>query len=211
MRKGSLDLLLALLEKGASGDAVKISTSELAGLMSISQQSASRWLDELEEEGLVERVGRKTLIAEKGLSELKKAFAVLSEEFGSAGKKLVFEGSVFSGMRDGQYYLSQEKYKKQFKEKLGFTPFPGTLNLKMKNARSRMGNGLVVEGFAEGERVFGKIFAFPAKINGRIRGAVIVPERTHYGSDVLEIVAKENLREKLKVKDGSIVRVELEK
>lgn len=212
MRKGSLDLLLLLFEKGAGENAVKISTGELAGLLGISQQSASRWLGELEDEGLVERAGWKTAIAGKGLEELKNVLGVLKKEFEESGKKkLVFEGVVFSGMRDGQYYLSLEGYKKQFEEKLGFTPFPGTLNLKAnsKNARAGLSKGIVVEGFAEGERIFGKIFVFPARINGKIKGALIVPERTHYGGDVLEIVAKENLREKLKVKDGDSVKVEL--
>lgn len=212
MRKGGLDLLLELLKVGASGEFVKISSSELAGMLGISQQSASRWLIELEEEGLVERVGRKIKLSEKGSSELEKAFELLRESFGEGGeRKLFFEGNVFSGLRDGQYYLSLEGYKRQFKEKLGFVPFPGTLNLKTKDAKARMKlrEGVMIGGFVVGGRVFGKIRAFPAKINGEIDGAVIVPERTHYGSEVIEVVAREDLRKKLELKDGSKVKIEL--
>ncbi len=212
MRNGSLDLLLVLFENGAGEEFVKISSSELAEKLGISQQSASRWLIELEKEGVVERVGRKIKLSEKGSSELEKAFEVMREKFGSERKrKTVFEGSVFSGMRDGQYYLSLEGYRKQFEEKLGFTPFPGTLNLKTKSmdTRRKLKEGTSINGFVDGARTLGKIHAFPVKINGKIKGAVIVPERTHYGTDVLEVIAKEDLRKKLKLKDGSKVKIEL--
>ena len=36
-------------------------------------------------------------------------------------------------MGEGSYYMSLKGYKKQFKEKLGYEPFPGTLNLKLED------------------------------------------------------------------------------
>ncbi len=40
-------------------------------------------------------------------------------------------------------------------------------------------------------------------------GAVIVPERTHYPEDIIEIIAPVKLRDYLNVNDGSIVEVEV--
>jgi len=57
-------------------------------------------------------------------------------------------------------------------------------------------------------RTFGEASCFNVMIKD-VRGAVIIPERTHYPEDVIEVIAPLNLREYLKVKDGSIVEVEV--
>ena len=44
---------------------------------------------------------------------------------------VTLEGTVFTGLGEGAYYISKEAYRKQFTEKLGFEPYPGTLNLKL--------------------------------------------------------------------------------
>ena len=38
-------------------------------------------------------------------------------------------GIVTTGLGKAAYFLGQDFYKNQFREKCGFTPFPGTLNL----------------------------------------------------------------------------------
>jgi riboflavin kinase len=40
-----------------------------------------------------------------------------------------------------------------------------------------------------------------------IRGAVIIPDRTHYPVDLLEIIAPVNLREMLGINDGDNVKI----
>lgn len=42
-----------------------------------------------------------------------------------------FTGRVFSGVGEGSFYVSL--YSKKFLEKLGFRPYPGTLNLRLVN------------------------------------------------------------------------------
>src|SRR5918912_644876 len=42
-----------------------------------------------------------------------------------------FKGTIVSGMGEGAYYMSLAGYKKQFKEKLGYEPYPGTLHVKL--------------------------------------------------------------------------------
>ncbi len=44
---------------------------------------------------------------------------------------ITLEGTVFTGLGEGAYYIGRESYRQQFVEKLGFDPYPGTLNLKL--------------------------------------------------------------------------------
>ena len=41
-------------------------------------------------------------------------------------------GIVTTGLGKAAYFLGQDFYKNQFRERLGFTPFPGTLNLILR-------------------------------------------------------------------------------
>ncbi len=128
-------------------------------------------------------------------------------------KKIVLEGFVFSGSGEGAYYISLPKYFKQIEEKLGFKPYPGTLNIKLneeslKNrALIEKLKGIKIEGFKEGEKIFGAGKCFPAIINGKIEGAMIIPEKTRYNSSVIELISEKYLRKELNIKDGDIIKI----
>ncbi|MDO8340062.1 MAG: DUF120 domain-containing protein [Candidatus Burarchaeum sp.] len=209
----NLPLLLLLLRKGAHAGPVKLSSTALADELGISQQSASRWLIELEEKGLIVRSGAGISLLPKGTEALRSLHSTLATAFQPKGS-LKLHGAVFTGLKEGRYYISQQGYSKQFKSKLGFTPYAGTLNLRLADAAMRapldLSAGIRISGFQTPKRVFGDIVSYPVVINERIRGALIVPDRTHYGKDVIELLAKENLRKALKLKDGDIVRVSIE-
>ncbi|MDP2841884.1 MAG: DUF120 domain-containing protein, partial [Candidatus Methanoperedens sp.] len=100
----------------------------------------------------------------------------------------------------------------QFIEKLGFTPYPGTLNVKLDtpsvDIRKGISADLEISGFTKDNRTFGRGSCFNIMIMD-IKGAVIVPERTHYPEDIIEIIAPVNLRKYLKLRDGSTVEVEV--
>ena len=42
-----------------------------------------------------------------------------------------FRRKIVSGMGEGAYYMSLKGYRNQFIEKLGYEPYPGTLNVKL--------------------------------------------------------------------------------
>lgn len=212
LRKSLLDLLLALLYLDGANKFVKISTNEIAEELDVSQQTASRWLIELERDGLIERKHFGIKLTDKAMQELKAIYSILKNAF--ERKFLpIFTGAVTSGLRDGEYYIPLASYKKQFREKLGFTPFPGTLNIRVDEPEDKIllekEDGIAIEGFTIGKRFFGGAKCFPALVNKKIRGAIIVPNRTHYGPEILEIIAKENIRKKLNLKDGSRVIIEV--
>ncbi len=209
--------LYKLIEVGAYPDEVIFTTSELAKLLGASQQTASRHLIELEKMGLIHRVrlGRRESIkiTPGGVKHLDNMFLTLRRAFEMKKAEVAFEGVVFSGLGEGAYYISQEGYRKQFTEKLGFEPYPGTLNLRVRKEDQeevRMLEAspfILIEGFTDGNRSFGPAKCFHGRVGEKINGALISPVRTHYSGDVVELISTEYLRKALRVKDGDTVKV----
>jgi riboflavin kinase len=213
--------LYKLAELGATSRTVKVSTEYLAEKIGASQQTASRNLINLEKIGLIKRnvtpEGSLTKITDQGVYELKKFYSELRLIFESEyPPSITLEGVLFSGLGEGAYYVTKEGYRKQFIEKLGFDPYPGTLNIKLitdydLKSLSELETypAIELEGFEDESRTYGSVKCYPAVINNRAKGAVIYALRSHYGSSVLEIVAPSYLRRQLNLKDGNKVKVEI--
>ncbi len=205
---------LALL--GAHQKPLELSSLEFASHIDSSQQTAARKLKDLEEERLVSRQvlpdGQLISITEYGISLLQKEFNDYQEIFSGNGNRKILSGRVITGLGEGQYYISLDGYRMQFREKLGFDPFPGTLNIKLDRRsielRKKINGTTRISGFTRENRTFGNGSCFNIMIKD-IRGAVVVPERTHYPEDIIEIIAPVNLRDYFNLKDGSIVDVEV--
>jgi riboflavin kinase len=123
-------------------------------------------------------------------------------------KKIKLSGKVFSGRGEGEKFLELPWVKRQVKEKLGFIPYHGTLNVRLseENAKRRKllekATSMIVcpaEGYCSG-KVF-KAFV------GVLECAIVIPEVAGYPRDVLEIIAPANLREKLQLADGDKITV----
>jgi riboflavin kinase, archaea type len=214
-------MLLKLAEMGAYKRTAKISTEFLAKKLGISQQTASRYLIELERKGWITRNissdGSLIKLEEQGTQELQKLYLslkLLVEK--SYPPSVTLEGTAFTGLGEGAYYISKETYRKQFAEKLGFEPYPGTLNLKLSSdydIKTRMEleayPAIEVKGFQNEDRTFGVVKCYPAIIDNKIKGALITALRSHYDVSVLEIIAPVCLRKHLSLKDGNKVKVEV--
>ena len=206
---------------GAYKRIAKISTEYLATKLGISQQTASRYLIDLERKGWIKRnvtpAGSLIIIEENGEKELQKLRSSLSRLIDrSHPHSITLEGTVFTGLGEGAYYISKEYYRKQIKEKLGFEPYPGTLNIKLSKdydikTRKELDAYPAIElmGFKNEDRTFGLVRCYPAVINGSIKGALITALRSHYDASVLEIIAPVFLRKNLGIKDGNKVKVEI--
>lgn len=115
---------------------------------------------------------------------------------------------MFSGKSEAKKFTELPWVKKQLREKLGFDPCPGTLNLKvddparLKEALSRAKPVVIkpVEGFC-GAR------CYRARLKDVVNCAVVVPEIAGYPEGVLEIVAATNLRSRFRLNDGDVVDV----
>jgi riboflavin kinase len=213
--------LLKLAEMGAHKRTAKISTEYLAEKLLASQQTASRYLIELERKGYINRTithdGCLIRINPAGVGELQKLFLNLKFLMEAAYPPTVtLEGTVFTGLGEGAYYISKDHYRNQLLEKLGFDPYPGTLNLKLTSdydikTRSELEGYPAIEitGFKNEDRTFGLVKCYQVIIENKIKGALLSVIRTHYDASVLEIVAPVCLRKNLNLKDGSKVKIEV--
>ncbi|MDI6917775.1 MAG: DUF120 domain-containing protein [Thermoplasmatales archaeon] len=212
----NLGVVKQLAMMGGLRNFVPLSSGELAKMLNISQQSASKKILGLIDDGIIERQfgAKKPLIkiTKKGLGLLQKEYADYRRMF-EALKKLSVKGVVISGMDEGRYYLTLKGYKEQLKRKLRFSPYEGTLNLKILPSEFSKLNvlkespGINIDGFQDGGRTFGPGKCFFAKIKN-VDCAVIIPNRSHY-SDVVEVISKDYLREKLSLRNGDEVEVEI--
>lgn len=211
--------LLTLSELGALNTGIRVSTIEMAGKTGVSQQTASRQMNELEKGGYIEKQsspqGSYIKITDKGKRELERVYLRLGGIIEEKPHIVTLEGSVFNGLGEGAYYVSKKGYKEQFLEKLGFNPFPGTLNLRLDPSQLRVRNeletypGITIDGFKSGKRTFGRVKCFPAIINDAVEGAVALIDRTHHDDSVIELVAPLHLRNRLDLKEGSKVQVKI--
>ena len=212
-------ILYRLAEMGAYNRTIKASTEFLAERLGVSQQTASRYLVGLERVGWIKRIitaqGTLVRLSEEGKKQLKRVHSGLSVILEAKyPPSLTIEGTVFSGLGEGAYYVTREAYRRQFIEKLGFDPYPGTLNLKLTTeydveaaADLESYPAIVIEGFKDESRTYGPVRCFHALVNNREKGAVVMALRSHYNMSVLEVIAPVYLRGKLKLKDGSRVKV----
>ena len=199
---------------GGKDKFVEILTSKIGEKIGISQQSASRWINDLSMMGLIQKKksGRKILIkiTRKGMDILRRESFDYRRIFESP-EYIELTGEVITGLGEGRYYITRKGYYNQIKEKLFFEPYPGTLNVRVYPADLdrvdflRNISGVCLKGFVSQGRTFGNVKAFLCTING-VEAALIMPERSHY-TDVVEVIASENLRKKLSLKDGSTVDI----
>lgn len=208
-----VETLKRLALMGANKEQVSLSSSIFAASLGMSPQTAARRLSAMEDEGYITRVvtpeGQKVRITEKGLVCLKSEYRDYCKVF-EEGNSTVLKGKVTTGLGEGQYYISLEGYRQQFNEKLGFDPYPGTLNIRLTEPFTPAEHEAVkIEGFKDENRTFGGCKCYPINIKG-VRGAIIRPDRTSYPLNLIEIIAPVNLRKTLGFADGDNVEVTIE-
>jgi riboflavin kinase len=126
-------------------------------------------------------------------------------------KTLTFKGKIFSGKSEGAKYLRLSWVQQQIKEKLGFVPYSGTLNIELsessKENRKELDNVRAIE--ISPQKGFCRARCFKACLMDGIKCAVVIPEIPDYPQNVIEIIAPENLREKLHLEDDDPVHVKI--
>ncbi|MGB6500454.1 MAG: DUF120 domain-containing protein [Thermoplasmata archaeon] len=216
-RGETLAVLKFLAQAGADHTPVIVTSREVGAKIGVSQQAADRYLVALEQRALLVRTlaqrRQRIQITPAGMDLLRSEHHAYRRIF-EGPTRVTIDGAIASGLGEGRYYLSQPGYVVQFTERLGYTPYPGTLNVRIDTAATRTlsvvsgWTGQRIDGFQASGRTFGGATCFSARIGGR-PGHLIRPDRSHY-KDVVEFIAPERLRDALRVKDGDSVRVDLE-
>ncbi|BAW32050.1 MAG TPA: CTP-dependent riboflavin kinase [Methanothermobacter sp.] len=118
------------------------------------------------------------------------------------------KGTLTSGSGEGAYYMSKELYSHQFKEKLGFEPYPGTLNIIIQDKDIPSIKECILHAKKiKGKEKFGDVLYMEAALNNKIKGAIIFPVKTHHPPRILEFIAPVYIRQTLKLKDGDTVTI----
>lgn len=125
-------------------------------------------------------------------------------------KTIKTNGTVTSGQAIANQYTQIPWAKRQIEEKLGFTPYPGTLNLNLSDKEAKKvkdilkdsrGIGITpAEGFLPAQ-------CFTAIVMDRVEGAIVLPQKTDYPPSLLEIAAPVYLRRELSLKDGDQIEI----
>jgi riboflavin kinase, archaea type len=122
----------------------------------------------------------------------------------------MFHGTVFSGSGQGKKFIQLPWVRQQLIEKTGFDPYPGTLNIRLtpeslaQRSQLEKLNPIKIEpkeGYCPG-------LLFKAEISG-VNCFIVAPQVPNYPKESLELIAKDCLRKKLKIKDGDCVTVEV--
>ncbi|MFW9943507.1 MAG: DUF120 domain-containing protein [Candidatus Sifarchaeia archaeon] len=206
--------LYVLAREGAAHGRTILTTRRLGEMLGISQQTASRRVSLCVEEGYVTRThtvsGMVLQLTRKGIKELSQIMTDLELALTPREEEIVIGGRVVHGLGEGAYYV--DVYSSRFTRALGFTPFSGTLNVKIvdensRSAISRMKQSppLIVSGFTLEGRTFGDVVCYRVKVNQKVDGVVVIAQRTHHGQDILEVISPFDLRKKLKLKDDDYV------
>jgi riboflavin kinase len=203
---------------------INISSVEFGKLLSLSQQTASRRISDLENLGWIKRkIEKKTqkiVLTKKGSDVM----LLMYKNLKNILEKIVIIGTVQSGMKEGAYYVSIKGYYDQFQEKLGFLPYKGTLNLELNNTnidllREKLKNlkPVVIAGFKDdnSERTYGVVHCYNCSFSRidnpeeKIKAAILDIKRTHHKKNIIEILAEPYLRDYFNLKDGNKLIIEL--
>ena len=120
-------------------------------------------------------------------------------------------GVVASGLGQGAYFMSLHWVRDAVRRLIGFTPYPGTLNVRldadMVGVWRRIQDGAIVLAPPPPEPCGGRLF--PVTVAPDVEAAVIVPDVTRYGDDLLELIAPVHLRSRLGLLDGDSVTLQI--
>jgi riboflavin kinase len=124
--------------------------------------------------------------------------------------ELFIQGTVSSGTGKGKCFMELPWVQSQIEEKIGFTPYPGTLNLllnkKSADSKTILENSEGIMILPEAGYYSGLLFKAQVKT---FFCAVVLPVVPNYQKNLLEVIAPNYLRHSLNLVDGSEVTMKV--
>ena len=123
--------------------------------------------------------------------------------------QLKVPGKIISGAGQGAFFTRLDWVRTQCLKKLGFVPWPGTLNLEIQMEsvalieEMRLKNGIEL---ISPDRNYCSGTVMPVSVEG-ISAAIVIPAddvRVH-PKNIIEIISAEMLKKALNVQDGDLV------
>jgi len=122
-------------------------------------------------------------------------------------------GKIVSGARQAAFFTQLDWVQAQCAKKLGFKPYPGTLNLEISDKDIDL-----IKSLEDVETItlippdpkFCSARTLPVKIKG-IQGAIVVPAEDVqiHAQNILEVIAPVFLKEALGLDDGDFVKIKI--
>ena len=127
-------------------------------------------------------------------------------------------GIIFSDLGQASSFMALDWVQELLMQRLGYHPFPATLNVRPKAAEDARtwqrvqselaGTPLTSASDSHcGAKLF-RVEILAPRSEAKIGGAVLLPEVKDYPPDKIEIVAPVRLKDRLSVKDGDQLTVE---
>lgn len=203
---------------------IEISTVKFGEILGLSQQTGSRRINDLEQLGWIKRkiTGKtqKISITKEGANIM----LMIYKELKKLLESILIIGEVTEGIHEGGYYVSIKGYYQQFKEKLGFEPYKGTLNLRLSDTdiellQEKLKNitPIIIDGFKDLNREYGPVKCYDVYIsrmddkNNKRKAAILDIQRTHHKENIIEILAKPYLRDYFYLNDGDKLIIDISK
>lgn len=126
-------------------------------------------------------------------------------------------GRLATGIGQGRIFTRLDWARAQFIDKLGIDPYPGTVNVIIDDpdaitvwVRLRRTEGIRIDNPNDGPHDC-DARCYPVTIEGRIAGAIVLPEVENYPPAQVEVIAAVGVREALDIEDGDPVRLDVER
>jgi len=123
-------------------------------------------------------------------------------------------GKIVSGVKQGAFFTQLDWVQEQCLEKLGFKPFPGTLNLEIAIENMAIIGALQAQAGFElvpPDSNYCSGLVYPITVEG-ISGAIVAPAadvRVH-AKNIIEVISRLGLKDALGVEDGDWVTVTID-
>ena len=130
-------------------------------------------------------------------------------------KELTLTGKIVSGVKQGAFFTQLDWFQVQCRDKLGFEPYAGTLNIEIPIDDVPIVEKLEHEAeieFIPPDSEFCSGKAYPVLVEG-IRAAIVIPaqEVRVHGINIIEVISDQKLKDVLNVDDGDSVELEIRK
>jgi len=124
----------------------------------------------------------------------------------------ILKGRLVKGIGKAGYFTQLDWVVAQCKEKLGFSPYPGTVNIKVEGENLKLWRSLQEKEAIEIQPPEGSNFCTGKTLKasiGDIPAAIMLPGVADYPEDIVEIIAPVMVKEALKIEDGNEIEVKI--
>jgi riboflavin kinase len=135
------------------------------------------------------------------------------------GERRKITGVVFSDLGQAASFMSLDWVQGALRERLGFAPYPATLNLRLQSPeelrvwqeirKEETGIDVPPSGAAFCRASLYPVSVASPLLSDKVAGAILLPHVEGYPADKVEIVAAMRIKERLKVRDGDFLTLEM--